>query len=71
MPVMGRQSTIESPDPVSLVTPPNTTIANTSAQHTSSHLATALSCSFVGEFIACSYSVAEDQRASLSEVIQR
>ena len=32
MPVTGRQSTIDNPDPVRRVTPPSTTIKNTSAQ---------------------------------------
>jgi hypothetical protein len=43
MPKNGRQRTIDSPDSVSLVVPPSTTMRNTMAQHTSSHIATALS----------------------------
>ena len=40
-PEIGSQATIESPEPVSLVTPPSTTIAKTSAQQTSSQTAMA------------------------------
>src|SRR5207253_10804167 len=39
-PTMGCHSTIESPECVSRVTPPTTTMANTSAQQASSHKAT-------------------------------
>ena len=42
IPMMGRQSTIESPDPVSLVTPPKITIENTSAQQDNNHFATSI-----------------------------
>lgn len=38
---MGLHSAIDSPDPVSRVTPPSTTIANTSAQQTNSQVAIA------------------------------
>ena len=41
MPTIGCHSTIDSPECVSRVTPPTTTIANTSAQQTSSQIATA------------------------------
>ena len=39
MPRTGAHSTIDRPEWVSRVTPPSTTIANTSAQHTKSHAA--------------------------------
>ena len=42
VPTIGCHSTIESPECVRRVMPPTTTIANTSAQHTSSHAATCL-----------------------------
>ncbi len=42
VPTIGCHSTIDRPEWVSRVTPPTTTIANTSAQHTSSHAATCL-----------------------------
>ena len=40
VPTSGCHSTIDSPEWVSRVTPPTTTIANTIAAHTSSHAAT-------------------------------
>ena len=40
VPTIGCHSTIDRPECVSRVTPPTTTIANTSAQHTNSHVAT-------------------------------
>ena len=39
-PMIGRHSAIDRPEPVNRVTPPSTTIANTSAQQTSSQVAT-------------------------------
>lgn len=41
VPVIGRHSTMLSPDSVRRVTPPTTTIANTSDAETKSHLVTA------------------------------
>src|SRR6267154_1726200 len=43
-PTIGCHSTMDRPEWVSRVTPPTTTIANTSAQHASSHAATARLC---------------------------
>ena len=41
VPTIGCHSVIDNPECVSRVTPPTTIIANTSAQHSSSHAATA------------------------------
>jgi len=40
--MIGRHSAIDKPDPVSLVTPPNTTIAKTIPQQMSNQVAMAL-----------------------------
>ncbi len=39
MPMMGFQSTMDRPEPVSRVTPPSTTMAKTSPQQTNNHKA--------------------------------
>ena len=44
MPTIGSHSTIDSPEPVSRVTPPKITMANTSAQQVSNHQAMGRSC---------------------------
>ena len=44
----GCHSTMDSPECVRRVTPPTTTMANTIAQHTSSHIAIARGATTVG-----------------------
>jgi hypothetical protein len=55
--MIGRHSAIDRPDPVKRVTPPSTTIANTSAQQISNQVATArfVDCVLLFVFIGEQY----------------